>query len=100
MGCPLCLLSPPKSHSRKGDPNMDTIKRLADELPYRSFLKGYEGVVDERDDGIVKGYWLVGPPPDSCDADNLLARAEQLGRSPVHLRTGDAIQVVFDRLPA
>ena len=31
---------------------------------------------------------------------NLLAHAEQLGKSPVHLRTGDAIQVVFDRQPA
>jgi len=77
---------------------MDTIKRLADELPYRQFLK--EGVVDLRDDGILKGYWLEGPSPDSCDAAHLLARAEQLGKSPVHLRTGDAIQVVFDRQPA
>ena len=77
---------------------MDTVTRLADEIPYRQFLK--ESVVDLRDDGILKGYWLVGPSPDSCDADNLLARAEQLGKSPVHLRTGDAIQVVFDRQPA
>jgi type IV secretion system protein VirB4 len=71
---------------------------LADALPYRQFLK--EGVVDLRDDGILKGYWLIGPSPDSCDEANLLARAEQLGKSPVHLRTGDAIQVVFDRQPA
>jgi len=73
---------------------------LADALPYRSFLKGHEGVVDLRDDGILKGYWLIGPSPDSCDEANLLARAEQLGQSPVHFRTGDAIQVVFDRQPA
>ena len=79
---------------------MDTIKRLADCLPYRQFLKGHEGVVDLRDDGILKGYWVVGLSPDSNDADHLLARAEQLGKSPVHLRTGDAIQVVFDRQPA
>jgi type IV secretion system protein TrbE len=79
---------------------MDTVKPLADALPYRQFLPGHQGVVDERDEGIVKGYWLIGPSPDSCDADNLLAKSEQLGASPVHLRTGDAIQVVFDRRPA
>jgi type IV secretion system protein VirB4 len=73
---------------------------LADSLPYRQFLKGHEGVIDERDNGIVKGYRLIGPSPDSDDAAKLLARAEQFGRSPVHLRTGDAIQVVFDRQPA
>ena len=71
---------------------------LADSLPYRGFLD--QGVVDLRDDGIAKGYWLIGPSPDSCDESNVLARAEQLGKSPVHLRTGDAIQVVFDRRPA
>ena len=71
---------------------------LSDALPYRQFLK--EGVVDLRDDGIVKGYWLIGPSPDSDDEAKLLAKAEQLGQSPVHLRTGDAIQVVFDRQPA
>ncbi len=71
---------------------------LAAAVPYRQFIK--EGVADLRDDGILKGYWLIGPSPDSCDEANLLARAEQLGKSPVHFRTGDAIQVVFDRQPA
>ena len=64
---------------------MDTVRPLADAIPYRQFLK--EGVVDLRDDGILKGYWVVGPSPDSCDEANLLARAEQLGQSPVHQRT-------------
>ena len=79
---------------------MDAIKRLADALPYRQFLPGHQGVIDERDDGVLAGYWLIGPSPDSCDTDNLFAKSEQLGTSPVHLRTNDAIQVVFDRRPA
>jgi hypothetical protein len=79
---------------------MDTVKPLADAIPYRQFLKNRVGAVDLRDDGVLAGYWLIGPSPDSCDEANLLARAEQLGKSPVHLRTGDAIQVVFDRQPA
>src|SRR5262249_17841063 len=79
---------------------MDTVKPLADALPYRQFLRDHQGVVDLRDDGIVAGYWLIGPSPDSCDTDNLFAKTEQLGKSPVHLRTGDAIQIVFDRQPA
>jgi type IV secretion system protein VirB4 len=79
---------------------MDTVKPLADAIPYRQFLPDHDGVVDERDDGILKGFWLIGPSPDSCDKAKLLATAEQLGKSPVHLRTGDAIQVVFDRQPA
>jgi type IV secretion system protein VirB4 len=79
---------------------MDTVKPLADALPYRQFLRDRPGVIDLRDDGILKGYWLVGPSPDSSDEENLLAKSEQLGASPVHLRTADAIQVVFDRRPA
>src|SRR5215469_7467000 len=98
MGRPLCLLSTPESHCRTGQTSMDTVKPLSDALPYRSFIK--EGVVDLRDDGILAGYWLIGPSPDSCDEASLFAKSEQLGKSPVHLRTGDAIQVVFDRQPA
>jgi type IV secretory pathway VirB4 component len=79
---------------------MDTVRPLANALPYRQFLKGHEGVVDLRDDGILAGYRLIGPSPDSNDDANLFAKSEQLGKSPVHLRTGDAIQVVFDRQPA
>src|SRR5215831_2133031 len=78
----------------------DSYPALSDAAPYRSFIKGYQGVVDQRDDGIVQGFWCNGPSPDSHDDANLFAKTDQLGKSPVHLRTGDAIQVVFDRQPA
>jgi hypothetical protein len=73
---------------------------LSEAIPYLQFLPGHEGMIDERHDGIVKGYQVIGPSPDSCDEANLFAKTGQLGKSPVHLRTGDAIQVVFDRQPA
>ncbi|MBV8362474.1 MAG: hypothetical protein JO189_31755, partial [Deltaproteobacteria bacterium] len=74
------------------------IEPLRDAIPYRTFLD--ESIVDLREEGVLKGYWLIGPSPDSCDADNLFARSEQLGKSPIHFRDGDAIQVIWDRQPA
>ena len=77
---------------------MDTIKQLADEIPYRQFLK--ESIMNLRDDGILKGYWADGPSPDSSDAGDLPSASRTARQiAPVHLRTGDAIQVVFDRQP-
>jgi type IV secretion system protein TrbE len=80
---------------------MDPIEKyppLSDVLPWRSFLP--DGVVDLRGDGVLKGYWLVGPSPDSNDGQALHDITEQLGKSPSHLRTGDAIQIVFNHAPA
>lgn len=74
------------------------MKQLADALPYTNFIK--DGVISLSDLGILKGYWLTGPSPDSNDEKSLFFGTDHLGTSPVHLRTGDSIQVVFDRRPA
>lgn len=71
---------------------------LADALPYRQPIG--HGVVDLRDDGVLAGYWLRGPSPDVSDDLDLLHRSERLGAAPGHLRTGDSIQIVYDRRPA
>lgn len=67
---------------------------LSDVIPYRQLD---EGAVDLRGEGVLEGYWMVGPPPDSCPPQELLARCEHLARTTVHCRTGDSIQVIFDR---
>ena len=56
--------------------------------------------MDLRDEGILKGLWLVGPSPDIAGDAELLGRSEQAAKSVIHLRTGDAIQIVYSRRPA
>jgi type IV secretion system protein TrbE len=71
---------------------------LADVLPYRTFIG--PGLIDLRDEGILKGFWLQGASPDISDDADLLKRSELLGRAPVHCRAGDSIQIVYDKRPA
>jgi len=71
---------------------------LADVLPYRCAIG--PGRLDLRDEGALQCYWLRGPSPDISDDADLLRRSEQLGKAPMHFRTGDSIQIVYDRQPA
>ncbi|MBV8358903.1 MAG: hypothetical protein JO189_13335, partial [Deltaproteobacteria bacterium] len=52
---------------------------------------------DLRGRGVLEGFWLEGPPPETTDDAELLDCVEQYGAGINHLSSGDSIQVVWDR---
>ena len=72
--------------------------QLPDILPYRSFVDG--GEVDLRGDGLMVGYELTGPSPETCSETQVASRSQQLADAFRHLDTGDSVHVIYHRLPA
>jgi type IV secretion system protein VirB4 len=73
---------------------------LSSTLPYRSFAPNTQGEVDLRGNGVMVGYDLHGPSPESSTLADVASASRQLAGALVHLGTGDMAQVIYHRLPA
>jgi len=71
--------------------------RLPEVIPYRSFR---DGTTDLRGNGLMVGYELVGPSPETHSEAQIFAQAEQFASALRHLGTGDALHMVTHRVPA
>lgn len=71
---------------------------LPDLLPYRSFLA--PGVVDMRGMGVMAGYNMTGPSPETCSPDEISNARDQLAGALRHLGSGDMVQFIQHRDPA
>src|SRR6516164_9033957 len=67
-------------------------------LPWRGFFP--DGAVDLRANGVMVGYNLTGPSPESSTLADIASCSRQLAGALLHLGTGDMVQVLFHRLPA
>jgi type IV secretion system protein TrbE len=68
---------------------------LSEALPWSYFLDGNHANLRGR--GVLEGFWMDGPPPDTTDDAELIDCAEQYSSAINHLGSGDSIQVVWDR---
>ena len=67
-------------------------------LPWRGFFP--DGAVDLRGNGVMVGYNLTGPSPESSTLADIASCSRQLADALLHLGTGDMVQVLYHRLPA
>jgi type IV secretory pathway VirB4 component len=71
---------------------------LAAVVPYRSLPK--EGEADLRGNGVMIGYELRGPSPESSTLADVASASRQLAAAFMHLGTGDMVHVIYHRQPA
>jgi hypothetical protein len=69
-------------------------------IPYRQFQSGVEGEVDLRGNGVMLGYELRGPSPESSSLADVAQRSRQFAAALLHLGTGDMLHIINHRLPA
>src|ERR1700746_2281677 len=67
-------------------------------LPWRGFFP--DGSVDLRGQGVMVGYNLCGPSPESSTLADIASCSRQLASAFLHLGTNDMVQVIYNRLPA
>lgn len=66
-------------------------------LPYQTISNG---LLDMRGSGILQGYSITGPSPESYTPHEVAALSRQLAAAFTHLGSGDCVQVVYQRCPA
>jgi type IV secretion system protein TrbE len=71
---------------------------LPDVLPYGSFIG--EGICELRGLGIMQGFRMRGPSPETYSPMEIALARDQLARAMVHLNAGDMVQFIQHRDPA